>query len=273
VALLPWVQERLRPRLLVVKSEALAAAAEKWLAMEQQEQQEQRQQEQQPGQQAEQQPEQQLEQQPEQQQQQQQEQEQEQEQQQQQEQQQPHRQPQDRQEEQVQDQQQEQQQEQQPEEQQKQHQEQRQQVQKDCPRESTNAAADAEAACASSGPGCSSSSNSSRGMDAAGPPPLCPPRIPGTLRDPSGWWRQLQARCSDRPEAVANNPLFYKAKAKGFRGVHPMRFPDRRLPGGARICRPFNYAVCREGAGRCEYDHDHCHHCLQAGHRARECTL
>lgn len=90
----------------------------------------------------------------------------------------------------------------------------------------------------------------------------------GRVHDPSAWWEKLRGSCGEAE--VVSNPLFYKAKLKGFHRVHPMKFPERRAPGGARICRPFNYATCKEG-DRCPFDHAHCHHCLAPGHKAQEC--
>ncbi|KAI8465794.1 MAG: hypothetical protein J3K34DRAFT_525045 [Monoraphidium minutum] len=172
VALLPWVQERLRPRLLVVKSEALAEAAAAWLTRER--------------------------------------------------------------------------------------------------RGGGREAGGGNGACAA----CSSGSGGDDiGAAGASVPAAPAAATPGAIGDAAAWWCDLRGRCAGRPASVANNPLFYKAKARGFKGVHPMRFPDRALPGGGRrVCRPFNYAVCHAGDA-CAFDHAHCHHCLQAGHAARECTL
>ena len=96
-------------------------------------------------------------------------------------------------------------------------------------------------------------------------------------------------------------------EARSRRLLHPLRYPLRVAPttGGA-ICRYHNYLACKpfeaekarladrqrqrrfsaEGgadcgtedgadapvvACRCVWDHEHCHHCLQPGHRALEC--
>jgi hypothetical protein len=103
--------------------------------------------------------------------------------------------------------------------------------------------------------------------------PAAPHPLPGALRDPAGWWSALLARRDAASAgALVANPLYFKARAKGFRSVHPMRFPERSAPGGGvPICRPFNYATCHAAPGACPFDHSHCHHCLRAGHTAREC--
>jgi hypothetical protein len=95
--------------------------------------------------------------------------------------------------------------------------------------------------------------------------------LPGAVKDPQGWWRRLAA--ASQGGAIVDNPLWYKAKAKGFKGIHPMKFPDRYTAAGVRICRPFNYATagCHEGEA-CPFDHAHCHHCLRRGHLARQCS-
>jgi hypothetical protein len=121
---------------------------------------------------------------------------------------------------------------------------------------------------ASAAPAASVSSSSS-GVSSSGSEARRRP--PGSLRDPAAWWAALHAASAAAP--IIDNPLFHKARAKGFKGLHPMRFPDRFAPGGTRICRPFNYGSggCREGAA-CPFDHAHCHHCLEPGHTARECS-
>lgn len=108
---------------------------------------------------------------------------------------------------------------------------------------------------------------------------------PGSLADPVAWWsrllQQTSARNANAVAAAANddlqlveNPLYYKTKAKGFKGVHPMKFPNRVAPSMERpVCRPHNYATCHAPAGECAFDHEHCHQCLQPGHVARACWM
>ncbi|GBF93004.1 hypothetical protein Rsub_05615 [Raphidocelis subcapitata] len=225
--LLPWVQSRLRPALLVVKSEALAAAALARIAEDRQRQAEgQQQQGQAEGQQQQQQQREQQQQQQEQQ-----------------------REPQ-------QEAQQQQQQEQQREPQQQQQQEQQREPQQEAQRQQETSPSGRQEAAAAA---------------AAAAAPFAPP---GALLDPAVWWSSLRARRDAAGAgALVANPLFYKARAKGFRGVHPMKFPQRAAPGGGgvSICRPFNYSTCHAAPGACPFDHAHCHHCLGAGHTAREC--
>jgi hypothetical protein len=69
-------------------------------------------------------------------------------------------------------------------------------------------------------------------------------------------------------------PWFAKARAAGFK-LHPLKYPDSFLPGGNKVCRPFNYRRDR-GCLRledCGFDHQHCHHCLALGHIALDCPV
>lgn len=92
----------------------------------------------------------------------------------------------------------------------------------------------------------------------------------GQIADAAGWWARLELEAA--AAQILENPLWYKAKAKGWRGVHPMRFPVRQAPGAAAtVCRPHNYATCHVGGGGCPFDHGHCHHCLRPGHTAKQC--
>lgn len=92
------------------------------------------------------------------------------------------------------------------------------------------------------------------------------------ITDVHGWWQQLQQQCGT-PASQAE-PWFVAARAAGF-SRNPMRYPQRCTAGGSRICRPHNYdrqRGCLKSDG-CQFDHVHCHHCLQPGHRAVDCPV
>lgn len=92
------------------------------------------------------------------------------------------------------------------------------------------------------------------------------------ITDVPGWWEQLQQMCGN-PASQAE-PWFVAAREAGF-SRNPMRYPQRCTAGGSRICRPHNYdrqRGCLKSDG-CQFDHAHCHHCLQPGHRAVDCPV
>jgi hypothetical protein len=92
------------------------------------------------------------------------------------------------------------------------------------------------------------------------------------IHDVSGWWQQLEQQCRN-PASLAE-PWFVAAKDAGFTR-NPMRYPQRSTADGRRICRPYNYDKqrgCLKMDG-CPYDHQHCHHCLKADHRAVDCPI
>ena len=92
------------------------------------------------------------------------------------------------------------------------------------------------------------------------------------IHDVGGWWQQLEQQCGN-PASLAE-PWFITARAAGFT-KNPMRYPQRSAADGRRICRPYNYDRDRGclKADSCPFDHQTCHHCLNAGHRAIDCPL
>lgn len=56
---------------------------------------------------------------------------------------------------------------------------------------------------------------------------------------------------------------------------HPLKYPPRQTAEGALICRYHNYSECLRNGPKarltCLHDHDHCNHCGQLGHIARQC--
>ncbi|KAK9707725.1 hypothetical protein K7432_010021 [Basidiobolus ranarum] len=74
----------------------------------------------------------------------------------------------------------------------------------------------------------------------------------------------------DTPKA---EPWFLRARSENFI-KKPLRYPVRLSPSGEAICRPHNYDI--NGCGKvdvCRFDHVHCHHCLEPGHKARDCVF
>jgi hypothetical protein len=88
----------------------------------------------------------------------------------------------------------------------------------------------------------------------------------------TGWWQQLEQQCRN-PASLAE-PWFVAAKGAGFTR-NPMRYPQRSTADGRRICRPYNYDTQRGclKMDACPFDHQHCHHCLKAGHKAVDCPV
>lgn len=78
-----------------------------------------------------------------------------------------------------------------------------------------------------------------------------------SFTDPLTWFRSLE-----------------DCQVKAFPN-HPLKAPKRCCPGNPMlpICRYFNYHPqgCKKGSD-CEFDHSHCHWCLQEGHKALFCT-
>jgi hypothetical protein len=95
----------------------------------------------------------------------------------------------------------------------------------------------------------------------------------GQIPNPQAWWDWLEVQCGLNPllHSGCAEPWFLDARAKGF-VRNPLRYPQRFTSDGTRICRPHNYDKCLKIA-TCGFDHQHCHHCGAAGHRAVDCHI
>jgi hypothetical protein len=93
----------------------------------------------------------------------------------------------------------------------------------------------------------------------------------GFVANVAAWWQQLELQCCNPGSAA--EPWFIAARAAGF-SKNPMRYPQRFTATGVRICRPHNYDMQRGCLKHdsCPFDHAHCHHCLEPGHRAVDCS-
>ncbi|ORX97786.1 hypothetical protein K493DRAFT_336411 [Basidiobolus meristosporus CBS 931.73] len=88
----------------------------------------------------------------------------------------------------------------------------------------------------------------------------------------SEWFSSFLLGCAD-PHTPLAEPWFLRARSENF-VRKPLRYPVRLSPSGEPICRPHNYDA--QGCGKmdvCRFDHDHCHHCLEPGHKARDCVF
>lgn len=88
--------------------------------------------------------------------------------------------------------------------------------------------------------------------------------------DDGGDWLKRHWRTAVR-ESFPRHPL------QAPRRILPLVQKSNNHPGESRaICRYHNYhpeGCAKHADGRCPYDHDHCHLCLQVGHVARNCDL
>lgn len=95
----------------------------------------------------------------------------------------------------------------------------------------------------------------------------------GVVPAPREWWAacaadgalQLPAKAAKR---YHNQGCELQGGSQFTR--YPLSYVPAACPDGRKICRFHNYGVCTRGAG-CAYDHEHCHRCLAAGHKAKNC--
>jgi hypothetical protein len=83
--------------------------------------------------------------------------------------------------------------------------------------------------------------------------------LDGIVHNGAIWLQEKQkeqTKCTNLPRHSLKAPLVYSP-----------------LDASKPICRYHNYDLqgCKRGT-KCQYDHEHCHCCLQVGHRAVECT-
>ena len=84
------------------------------------------------------------------------------------------------------------------------------------------------------------------------------------------WWTRLTA---DIKSSNLKTSRRVEAPSAPGRFLHyPLTYPMRYTGQGVGICRFYNYhkAGCLKGDA-CQYDHETCHYCGQAGHRALGC--
>jgi hypothetical protein len=95
----------------------------------------------------------------------------------------------------------------------------------------------------------------------------------GQILNPQAWWDWLEVQCGLNPllHAGCAEAWYLEARGKGF-VRNPLRYPQRFTADGTRICRPHNYDKCLK-IETCRFDHQHCHHCGAAGHKAVDCHI
>lgn len=99
-----------------------------------------------------------------------------------------------------------------------------------------------------------------------------------TVPHAAPWMHHLQAQYGGhnisldcREPLLSPEAWFLQAKLAGFIR-NPLRYPQRYAPDGVGICRPHNYDRCKKFE-TCTFDHEHCHHCGQKGHKAMSCDI